>query len=1119
MGKFVYHSCKLVIFVVGLAVVVGLSSIWGNEVVQFKKLKEVGVNRAKVAQQKFDKLFKEQPELKQYICRPSTRGLLSGLKESKGIDTIHILGIRIEFQPDTDTVTTGCGLMDLDHNEFPYDSLGYPTVGYRPVNVDSTTWDTPFDSIVDNHGYHSFWYDPPHTKRYFEHLLEFLHNYWWDVSENKIWIRYKVVPEPESSSYQLPYKLTYYGDPDNWVRGILTLIRDAITFCDQQSPEIDFSKYAGTSGGIIIFHAGASFQADRFGDSPYDIPDCFVSGIDGYFGTPVWVDNGTVPIVDAILYSETAFQDATPGYLQGGLCHEMGHLLGLPDLYDTQIRTIGIGGWELMATGNWNLNGLLPPSISAWSSEKLGFIEPVELTKDTTGISIYMRCGRDTSGGVPKIYKLPINTKEYFLIEERFVLVSQDTTVYIPPQDSIWHIDSTGVRTWKDGVLTSFMGYYDWGLPPDSMMGGLAIWHVDNEKIARDAAKNKINVGSPKGVDMEEADGIQDFEIPWWMASNFDALVYGTPWDVFYKGNADEFSTYTSPNTRDNLNSITNVSVYNIGSADTLMNFAVRFGMQYANFPVKCCSAGFFDVNSAKVAKVNNDWVIFSTVMDTSNIVVGRSTSFVGGIVLAVDVEGNILWVDTTLADPSAMNPYGTNLFSSVGIGDINGDDILDIVAVPFVVWGVPYKSLKVLESKSLKVESDTFSKIEGNLCAWNVYGGPLFTKYHVTDGAVFGAPLIADINKDGRAEILFGSYDGKLRVFNGNGDTLWTKDLHERILATPVWDSSSNILYAVALDGKLWALSPEGNTLWTAIEPSLGLTTSSPVVGDINRDGNFEIVIIQSGKDVFCVSDSGKIIWSRSIEDTTFYSSPALAFIDEDSLLDIIIAAGSKLYVLNSNGANVAGFPINTGASNRIQSSPVIGDINNDGMNEIIIGSPDGKLLAYNKGKMVTGFPLSVGGAVYSTPLIVDLNQDTRVEIFVGSNDGKLYGWSVGGYGDLPWPSIHRFACNNGIYEKLPTLSPSSIDAFMTTNFYIYPNPITHKGWVRYFSGDASSVNIKIINLAGEVVEEFDGKIGKTNYQNVLIPTLPSGVYLCRVEVKSPNKSLVRFKKFGVVK
>ena len=67
----------------------------------------------------------------------------------------------------------------------------------------------------------------------------------------------------------------------------------------------------------------------------------------------------------------------------GTFCHEIGHVLGLPDLYDMdswygidEIETIwssGIGYWGLMGSGNHNRQ-TSPSYMCAWSRAKLNWI-------------------------------------------------------------------------------------------------------------------------------------------------------------------------------------------------------------------------------------------------------------------------------------------------------------------------------------------------------------------------------------------------------------------------------------------------------------------------------------------------------------------------------------------------------------------------------------------------------------------------------------------------------------------------------------------------------------------------------------------------------------------------
>jgi M6 family metalloprotease-like protein len=58
----------------------------------------------------------------------------------------------------------------------------------------------------------------------------------------------------------------------------------------------------------------------------------------------------------------------------GVFCHEFGHAFGLPDLYDTNGGSEGVGHWCLMGSGNWN-QPTNPAHMSAWSKDQLGWTD------------------------------------------------------------------------------------------------------------------------------------------------------------------------------------------------------------------------------------------------------------------------------------------------------------------------------------------------------------------------------------------------------------------------------------------------------------------------------------------------------------------------------------------------------------------------------------------------------------------------------------------------------------------------------------------------------------------------------------------------------------------------
>ena len=156
----------------------------------------------------------------------------------------------------------------------------------------------------------------------------------------------------------------------------------------------------------------------------------------------------------------------------GVWCHEFGHELGLPDYYDTDQSSEGVGNWAIMAAGAWGNNGETPVYFSAYSRIWLGWDEPILVDDDISNLVIEPV----SEGG--NIYKLPIpgnlsNSGEYFLLENR-----QQTK-------------------------------YDTYLPGE----GLLIWHIDEEVMSSKWDSNTVNNDEEhKGMDLEEADGDDDLD-------------------------------------------------------------------------------------------------------------------------------------------------------------------------------------------------------------------------------------------------------------------------------------------------------------------------------------------------------------------------------------------------------------------------------------------------------------------------------------------------------------------------------------------------------------------------------------------------------------------------------
>ncbi len=100
----------------------------------------------------------------------------------------------------------------------------------------------------------------------------------------------------------------------------------------------------------------------------------------------------------------------------GVFCHEYGHVLGLPDLYDYEYDAKGLGYWSVMAYGSWANNGLTPTHFDAWCKSKLGFVTPVVLTSNVRNLTV------SPAEDFPSSYVLWTNGivgKQYFIVENR----------------------------------------------------------------------------------------------------------------------------------------------------------------------------------------------------------------------------------------------------------------------------------------------------------------------------------------------------------------------------------------------------------------------------------------------------------------------------------------------------------------------------------------------------------------------------------------------------------------------------------------------------------------------------------------------------------------------------
>ncbi len=225
---------------------------------------------------------------------------------------------------------------------------------------------------------------------------------------------------------------------------------------EQLDPTVDFSQFDNDGDGKVEALAVIHPELDGACGSNQNIwAHSWYLG--GWLGTP-YITNDGVTIDDYAI--QGLHCDGTLPSI-GVLAHELAHSLGIPDLYDTDDSSNGLGNWELMASGGWNGNGARPSHMCGWTKTQLGWIIPELITSNHFNKTIPPF--ENPPGGLLKIPKP--STNEYFLLENRQLLGFDNA---LPSSGLlIYHVDDNVGSFWANNVndleycgLCKTLGHY-----------------------------------------------------------------------------------------------------------------------------------------------------------------------------------------------------------------------------------------------------------------------------------------------------------------------------------------------------------------------------------------------------------------------------------------------------------------------------------------------------------------------------------------------------------------------------------------------------------------------------------------------------------------------------------
>lgn len=979
-----------------------------------------------------------------------------------GTQTVTVVAILVQFQEDNDQRSTGNGLFDLS-NKYMNQQTGRDTVIDAP----------PFDSS------------------YFNDHLTFLKNYYSKSSKNKL----SVSCDLYGTVINLPHNMEYYSPQRNENNAKLgDLFTDSWSRADSF---INFSIYNKSNTAFVIFHAGAGRDIDLisvygYDPTPYDIPSVYLglknlqeiygNNYNGYQTSEgLLIQNSSI-----IPSTENRELPTSPGVffelgMNGILCANFGSYLGLPDLFNTVTGRTGIGRFGLMdGQSIFSYRGIFPPEPSAWEKIYLGWVEPVVFSSGSNTVNLPTSSKnfyRDST-----VYKILMSSKEYFLIENRnrepenngdtiYVRNANIDTSYYFPNDSLppnggYYGFYTDIISLVDGNITNVQTL-DWSLPglinyQNDYSGGILIWHIDENVIDAKIASNTINNDiEHKGVDLEEAKGAQNIGVTYF--NGFENVTGdGTIVDYWYNGYH-----------------IVPTSVYKNAFTPTTNPNSLSYSLANNNIFV----TEFSIADSLMTFKVSVGSPQLSPLINFPKNI-GMDTS---GNSQAIAFNTNENNTDEIFVN-SNNKTYG---YLSNGTGILNDSGL---ISNRFGRYIPAYFGESIGNSNFITavgngiIGSDTLDAV----VLLNLNPGGNITFGIPPNERISTSPLILQFSDTNF--VYEGFENGKVKrfgIFKPSG--------------TVVDSANSQINY----------LAKTGNENYTFI--------SSPnkylVVGNINSNTSNDILTVNNNNE-FSINGN-RININYTIDNIK--SSPVLADVNSDGKQEILFVGDGKVYALSYNGVLLDNFPADL--NEVITSGISVADVNNDNIYDLLFASADGDLYAYGvNGKVVSGFPVKIGPNTTSTPAFANLNDTLGIVISAG--DGYLYGFKtniVYNENKVLWKNYlkDKYLSNNNFKSGN---SPVNISGKLPPDkVYNWPNPVyDNQTFIRYYlNGNASNVNVKILDLSGELVTTLTGTAFSFTDNEVKwdASTVQSGIYYGVVEAFFDSGEETQIFKIAIVK
>ena len=958
----------------------------------------------------------------------------------------RILALRVDFpveEPDEPT-TTGRGGFDL-----------------RSLAEALPDYTQPYDT-------------PPHDRVHYEHHLEALARYYDVVSQGRVRIESSVYPSALEEAYTLPRSALSYGNgrsPEEIGRLWRELIVDAVDLAAADPDGPDFAAF----NSYLIIHAGRGHETGQLND----IRSVFLRPEDlDEHGGPV--EAGGAVIREAWILPE-AVDFSGRGGLNGLLAKFFGHQLGLPGLSNFARGLPAVGGWSLMDVGANRSGfvrvggglefvvGMVPPHPMAWSKARLGWIDPLEVRRDTVvQILAGDRPAEGGGEGVPAV-RVPLSPTEYLLLENRQQrgLTEHDLPpgVEAPISGEFAWIEADEAElshriTSAESDTLAGRGAGVWlqadeydAFVPGS---GVLIWHVDEAVIAAAPAEGINNERERPGLMLVEADGSRDIGNPYFDRQEF---VEGTRWTPFFAGRApgpgpditgvSRFGADTAPATVTHTGLVSGLEVEVLSGLDDRMSVSLRFTRSAAGWPRPL----------AGVRRLQ-----------------------------AADVDGD--------GRPELL---------------AEGEDGVRVLA-PAAADGPPVDEVLLAAAEGLLFTRSA----AGRVAARPLGAGPAWETQ--LEGRPSHALYAADLAGRG-AVLAVGGTMGLSVLDAATGELRFTHEAPVLGMAAADRDGDGAEELLVLGPGEL--LRYDGTEAAVSIGGLSGFGLP-PSAADLDGDGLADLVLADSdGRLRSFGQGAGDLQVSSGAPNM---AAASFADLDGDGQLEILVPTAEAVHAWSAAGLRSPGFPV--APPMHQESGPLLGevvaaDLDADGVPEIFVSAGNGVHGLDGRAVPLSGFPVASPAIPATAPVLVDFDGDGGLDLAVGDGEGlnlwRPVSWDPAFAAGLPtgWSQPGGSASGQRTHPSAaaPAPPPEGLDLLPASRAYCYPNPAggEESAHVRFFVARPARVTLTVHDAMGEVVErlEADGvRAAEANEITWSVRGYASGLYLCRLEARGDDGS-----------